>query len=82
MSTSTRTRYRDLPRKYDALVDILPPRPIHSDDEMEEVRAMIEVLAVQGEKVPKDQLDYLDALSKSHIRTLAAHFHVSPAVFF
>lgn len=116
------------------------PKPINNDHELEEVRAMVEVLAVRGENIPKDQLDYLDALgtfmdeyerehhaidtsdvtplemlehlmenhglnasdlgrllgerslgskvlrgerelSKAHIRLLAEHFHVSPAVF-
>lgn len=62
MSTATRYRYKDLPKTYAGLVGILPPRPIHGEGDLEEVRQMVEVLAVR-QSLTKDQRDYLDALT-------------------
>jgi HTH-type transcriptional regulator/antitoxin HigA len=52
---------RDLPRKYADLVDLLPPRPIHTEGEYDQMREMIDLMA--GHKLTRDQTDYLDALT-------------------
>jgi len=57
----TTYRFKELPRTYGQLVDLLPPRPIHSESEYDEVQDMIDALV--GFKLNKDQADYLDALS-------------------
>lgn len=62
MSTATRHDYKELPKSYAALVEILPPRPIHSRQELEGVREMVDTLAVRP-RLPKDQADYLQALT-------------------
>ncbi len=49
-----------LPRQYAELVDILAPRPIHTQSEYEDVLEMVDCLA--GHKLGKDQEDYLEAL--------------------
>lgn len=58
----TATRFADLPKRYAALVDLLPPRPLHTRQEYEEVVEMIDALA--GFDLNKDQEDYLEALSR------------------
>lgn len=57
----TTIRHKDLPKTYAKLVSILPPRPIRSEPQYEEVQEMIDALS--GYKLNKDQADYLDALS-------------------
>lgn len=54
-------RLKDLPKTYEKLVSILPPRPIRSESQYEEVQEMIDALS--GYKLNQDQADYLDALS-------------------
>ncbi len=56
----TAYRFKDLPRTYGELLEILPPRPIHTEAQYEEAREMVEVLA--GHKLSRDQEDYLDAI--------------------
>jgi HTH-type transcriptional regulator/antitoxin HigA len=139
MSTTTAARgFRRLPRTYAGLVALLPPRPLHDDQDLANASEMIDRLA--GFQLNADQEDYLDALatfveayeaerfpmddafappidavkalmaehgmnasdlgrllgnrtlgsailsgrrslSKTHIKTLAAHFKVAPALF-
>ena len=54
--------FKSLPRTYVELVGILPPRPIHTDGDYEEVADMIDVMA--GHKLNKAQEDYLEILSQ------------------
>jgi antitoxin component HigA of HigAB toxin-antitoxin module len=52
---------KDLPRKYADLVDLLPPRPIHTEGEYGQMREIIDLMA--GHKLSRDQADYLEALT-------------------
>ena len=61
MKISTHYAFKRLPKTYDRLVRLLPPRPIHDDTELANVIEMIDALA--GHDLNKDQRDYLDALS-------------------
>ncbi|MBN1554214.1 MAG: transcriptional regulator [Phycisphaerae bacterium] len=61
MKTATSNRFRRLPKTYDGLVAMLPPRPIHDDVDLANATEMIDRLA--GFDLNADQEDYLDALS-------------------
>ena len=61
MKTSTRYSFKRLPKTYDRLARLLPPRPIHDDTDLANVIEMIDALA--GYDLNEDQRDYLDALS-------------------
>src|SRR5262245_36206188 len=66
MAAMTTTMFnipRTLPKTYRALVDILPPRPIHTEAEYNEVAAVVDRLAVLDRRT-NDQNDYLDALAR------------------
>ncbi|MCE5277894.1 MAG: transcriptional regulator [Planctomycetaceae bacterium] len=60
-NTATKSDFRRLPKTYDALVTMLPPRPIHDDVDLANVTEMIDRLA--GFDLNQDQEDYLEALS-------------------
>lgn len=53
--------FQDLPRTYEGLVRILPPRPIDEESGLGRAIEMIRCLA--GHDLNKDQDDYLEALS-------------------
>ena len=61
MKVNAAARFRDLPKAYSELVAILPPRPIHTEQQYEEASEMIFALA--GFDLSADQEDYLDALA-------------------
>lgn len=82
MSVKTRTslRYSDLPRTFAALCDLFPPRPIRDEVEHDNMMEVIDVLAVRGGKLTKDQADYLELLSTlvsayddAHLATDVSH---------
>jgi len=59
----TLTRHRtDLPKTYDRLVAMLPPRPVHDEVDLDNVLEVIDRLAVLRKRT-HDQEDYLEALS-------------------
>src|SRR5438094_663168 len=53
MTTAIKHEFRDLPKTYEKLVDILPPRPIHAQDQYDETVEMIDAMA--GFELNKDQ---------------------------
>jgi len=57
----TAMEFRDLPKRYEDLVRILPPRPIHDRVAYRNTMELVDVLA--GHRLNKDQRDYLEALS-------------------
>ena len=61
------TRFSALPKSYAGLCAILMPRTIHDQFELENVTAIIDLLA--GHALTRDQADYLDTLA-----TLVADF--------
>jgi HTH-type transcriptional regulator / antitoxin HigA len=61
MSTAT-TRPKQMPKTYPGLVELMPPRTIHDDVDLENVTEIIDRLAVL-DRPTKDQADYLETLS-------------------
>jgi HTH-type transcriptional regulator/antitoxin HigA len=61
MSTTTKNKFRHLPRTYRALVAMLPPRPIHDDVDLANATEVIDGMA--GFALNADQEDYLEAIS-------------------
>ena len=59
--SSRRSGFRELPKTYAKLAAVLPPRPIHDDNELADALEMIDRLA--GFPLNAHQEDYLDALS-------------------
>lgn len=60
-ATVKASEFQKLPRSYDELVRVLPPRPIHDEVDLANATEMIDQLA--GYDLNADQEDYLDALS-------------------
>ena len=58
---ATTTHLAQLPKSYDDLVAMLPPRPIHDDVDLANASEMIDRLA--GFRLNADQEDYLEAIS-------------------
>lgn len=54
---------KSLPRTYRELVDLLPPRPIHTPSEYEEVAEVVDRLAVMDKRTAAQE-DYLEALTR------------------
>ena len=65
--TSLPTKFSELPKTYAALCSLLMPRTVHDEIELEIVTEFIDLMA--GQKLNKDQSDYLNTLA-----TLAADF--------
>ena len=61
MRMTTKNGFQKLPKIYDALVSMLPPRPIHDDVDLANATEMVDRLA--GFDLSADQEDYLEALS-------------------
>lgn len=62
MTTSTSTiRFDELPTKYEGLVLLHMPRPIHNEIELESATELIDLMA--GHDLSPDQEDYLDLVS-------------------
>jgi HTH-type transcriptional regulator/antitoxin HigA len=59
--TATKQDFRHLPTIYNALVAMLPPRPIHDDLDLANATAVIDRLA--GFPLNPDQEDYLEAIA-------------------
>ena len=59
--TASRIEFGRLPKTYQELVALLPPRPIHDDVELANTSQMIDALA--GFDLNADQEDYLEAIS-------------------
>ena len=58
---ATKTHLTQLPKTYDDLMAMLPPRPIHDDVDLANASEMIDRLA--GFRLNADQEDYLEAIS-------------------
>ena len=58
----TARRFKDLPKTYANLVAILPPRPIHTEEEYDEAAEIVSTMA--GHDLNRDQEDYLMALAR------------------
>ncbi|MFI5378982.1 MAG: type II toxin-antitoxin system HigA family antitoxin [Tepidisphaerales bacterium] len=58
MKTAIAVRFGRLPKSYKALVGMLVPRPIHSEDQAEQVWNIISVMAGRDD-LTDDQEDYL-----------------------
>lgn len=58
---ASKIRFRDLPKRYAALVAMFPPRPIHDDVDLANAAEMIDRLA--GFVLNSDQEDYLEAIA-------------------
>lgn len=67
--------FKSLPRTYAELVEVLPPRPIHTDSGYDEVVEMIDLLA--GHKLNRAQEDYLEILSQT-VEAYDREHHVLP----
>ncbi len=65
MKTATAMRFGRLPKSYRNLVGMLIPRPIHSEDQAEEVWEVISIMAGRGD-LTEDQEDYLLILSEMY----------------
>jgi HTH-type transcriptional regulator/antitoxin HigA len=52
-----------LPATFEALVKLHPPRPIHDKAAYDNTVEIVDVLAVAGAKLNRDQRDYLELLS-------------------
>lgn len=65
--TSAPAKFSELPKTYAALCSLLMPRTVHDEIELEIVTEFIDLMA--GQKLNKDQSDYLNTLA-----TLAADF--------
>ncbi len=75
MSTQTKEiRHQDLPKNYQDLVLLYPPRPIHDDVELANALEMVELLA--GFELNKDQSDYLEAISTFVEKYEESHFPI------
>jgi HTH-type transcriptional regulator/antitoxin HigA len=61
MTTTRHAEPSGLPRAFDELVRLLPPRAISDDAQSEEVRAMVDRLMAAG-RLTRDQRDYLETL--------------------
>ena len=57
----TAMEFRDLPKTYEELVRVLPPRPIHDQVAYKNTMELIDILA--GHRLNRDQGDYLETLS-------------------
>jgi HTH-type transcriptional regulator/antitoxin HigA len=51
-----------MPKKFDALCDFLPPRPIHSEAGLQKITRLADALA--GHDLNGDQQDYFDLLCR------------------
>ncbi len=58
---ATKMSFAQMPREYEGLVAMYPPRPLH--DEVEERNAEEIVMEMAGHELSADQEDYLDLLS-------------------
>ena len=65
MSTATAKRFGRLPKSYKGLVSMLVPRPIHSEDQAEQVWEVISVMAGRDD-LTDDQEDYLLILTEMY----------------
>lgn len=68
MKTTSRNRlktrdFASLPKDYQGLCLLWLPRPIRTPRQATEIEALIEVLAVDEDKLSADQRDYLEMLS-------------------
>ena len=61
MSTTEASR-AEMPKTYSELVQLMPPRTIHDDGDLENVTEIIDRLTVL-DRPTKDQADYLDTLA-------------------
>jgi HTH-type transcriptional regulator / antitoxin HigA len=62
--TTTRMDFAQLPTDYGELVrSVYTLRPIHDDVEYGNVGEILDVLAVNGDRLSKDQRDFLEALT-------------------
>lgn len=75
MSTAT-TRPKQMPKTYPALVELMPPRTIHDDVDLENVTEIIDWLAVL-DRPTKDQADYLETLSTLVAAYETAHHSIN-----
>lgn len=81
MRSSTRRSFQSLPKRFEQLCGVLPPRPVHDDVELENTAEIID--AMVGHDLNEDQRDYLEVLcelvkayeDKHHSRDLS---HVTP----
>lgn len=72
----TASRYADLPKDYAGLVAILPPRPIHTEDEYDQVQDMLDALT--GFDLRGDQADYLEAITMFFAAYEQQHYAIDP----
>lgn len=63
--------FRDMPRKFDELCRMHPPRPIHDAVELDNATEIIDTMA--GHKLNRDQADYLDVIATLVERYEAEH---------
>jgi len=61
VKTTSKTSFRRVPKTYESLVAMLPPRPVHDDVDLANATEVIDRLA--GFPLNADQEDYLEALS-------------------
>lgn len=62
MKNKSNPAFRDLPTKYSALCDLLPPRPIHNASDYRKTTQISDALA--GHDLSTDQEDYFDLLCR------------------
>jgi len=61
-TTQTKIEFAGLPKDYNGLCRMLPPRPIHDKADFENVTEITDAMA--GHKLSPDQDDYFDLLSR------------------
>ncbi|NNM86455.1 MAG: transcriptional regulator [Phycisphaerales bacterium] len=66
MKTRAKLKFQNFPTDYPALVNMLPPRPIH--DRVDYDNVMEVVLAMAGHRMTTDQEDYFELLSELIIK--------------
>lgn len=65
MKTGTKMRFADLAKSYEDLVRMMVPRPIHSEDQAEQVWEIISMMAGHTD-LTSDQEDYLLILTEMY----------------
>ncbi len=55
--------FTKLPKTFEGLCRLFPPRPIRDEVDHDNTLEIVDVLAVNGSRLSKDQADYLDLLT-------------------